>query len=315
MCAVCGAAVAMVLSTVPILVLIPLMCLWPPGNAGPAATSMRRLGMIALRMGLGGATALAVYLLFNPYIAINALANRAVLASNFGNSLAMYEIARVGEGLVRAVELTVEGTSWPIAALGAAGMGVAAWRRRWDGVALVVPAAALFVQFTLLGAGKPPEYGRFGVFADAALMIAACCLLASAKRLPWVLALVLLPFGYARGAVYARNFSVDAKGSGSRLNWPAGDLGDAIAVVAEPAPYCLPAINFAKIDVVLYPSCAAWLADAAGPRTMVVVAEAEEIDALLAGVDASRVATRRSKPGLPSPISWASKPVWRIDRR
>ena len=84
----------------------------------------------------GVAVAAAVYLLTNPYIVINAVipSRWAILASNFGNSLAMYEISRVVEGFVRVMELTIEGAGLPIVVVGAVAIIILVSRRfrGWD---------------------------------------------------------------------------------------------------------------------------------------------------------------------------------------
>ncbi|MCH7994178.1 MAG: glycosyltransferase family 39 protein, partial [Planctomycetes bacterium] len=122
MCVCCGAALGMVLSSWPIFVLIPLVA-WldergrgiharkhlPFSHAGSTAlgdasrdeklheskpaTYIRWSSMMTRTTG-GAAVGLFVYLVANPYILINAVSNRGLLASNFGNSLAMYQISR-----------------------------------------------------------------------------------------------------------------------------------------------------------------------------------------------------------------------------
>jgi hypothetical protein len=104
----CGAAFGMVLSAWPVFVILPVMVLlrvqsWPA-----------RIG----RSLAGGLIGGAVYLLTNPYVAINWFTNRDVLRSNFGNSLAMYEVGRWREGLANAAMLVGEGTSVVLAVFG-----------------------------------------------------------------------------------------------------------------------------------------------------------------------------------------------------
>ena len=125
-------------------------------------------------VGVGG----CVYLITNPYIVINAVSNREVLRSNFGNSLAMYEVSRVGEGLVRVLELTIEGATLPVLVLGAVALLFGVVRRNAEVTPLAVVGGVLFLQFVLIGAGKPGEYGRFGVFTNTALAIGAACVIA-----------------------------------------------------------------------------------------------------------------------------------------
>ena len=122
----CGAAFGMVLSAWPVFIVLPLMVLLRPD------TWRRRIGLAVSGVGIG----VGVYLLTNPYIVINLFVNREVLRSNFGNSLAMYEIGRWPEGMVNAARLVAEGASMAAASIGLLAVLVAAGRyvaanRRW----------------------------------------------------------------------------------------------------------------------------------------------------------------------------------------
>ncbi|MBI4719130.1 MAG: glycosyltransferase family 39 protein [Planctomycetes bacterium] len=347
MCSCCGAAVAMVLSSWPIMVLIPLIA-WPRRSRQanePASPRAARLAPGAIRPWLvrtagGSAVAAAVYVAANPYVVINIFANREVLRSNFGNSLAMYEVARVAEGLMRVLSLTVEGATLPVALLGAAALFAAALRKQRGTLPLIVPAVAFFLQFVLIGAGKPAEYGRFGVFTNAALAIGCACVLAPSRpAVPrrWRSALVVLTLLWvaACGNLYLTNFRTDATDAASRLRARrAGPLdgrvtdNDAwtslpltVAVPAEPAPYSCPPLPFNSVDVRLTPN--------APPRDA-VSAETGRVQVLLRAVDATDVGPRPTDPGstagerpsplfarlervsrrwFQTPISWANKPV------
>ncbi len=208
----------------------------------------------------GVAIGLAVYLVTNPYVLINAFVNREVLRSNFGNSLAMYQIARIGEGFVRVVELTLEGATLPMVVVGLVGLFIAVVRRNQAVVALVVVAGVFLLQFVLIGAGKPAEYGRFGIFTNSALAISVGCTLAGKSAgvyrlfrwtaLPFVLVWVAL-----FGGLYLRNFWIDTTEGNSRIaavqfvqpSWtPLTSRDEQLKVVsfAEPAPYNCPPLNF-----------------------------------------------------------------------
>ncbi len=222
--ACCGAAVGMVLSSAPIVVLIPLVAglelrQYARARAG-AVRAKRWVGAFVGRCAVGGIIALAAYLATNPYIAINLFANPAVLRSNFGNSLAMYAVDRVLEGFVRVVQLTAEGATWPVLGLGLIAAMVVVVRRRTDALPLFVPAVVLFGQFVCIGAGKPDEYGRFGVFYECALAIGAACLLS------WLMcrnrgagaaatAVVCVICAWSTGG-YLYSLQADAAGAGSR---------------------------------------------------------------------------------------------------
>ena len=265
--ALCGAAFGMVLSSWPIFVVLPAMLV------------VRRVSWqeVFSRTVFGGMVGLAVYLLTNPYVPINLAANRAVLRSNFGNSLAMYEIARLGEGCVNAAWLVVEGTSPILAVFGAGGAawllirglcgpradGGGAGRVRGLGWLLAAPAALILLQFAALAAGKPVEYGRFAVLPDIALAIAAVTAvrrrLATAAHGIIPAALLLLTTA-SSGSEYLLGFIRDASASTSRAQAACQLLtysrsgARALGVVAEPAPYDLPPVDLFEWQILLLPA-------------------------------------------------------------
>ncbi|MDO8630039.1 MAG: hypothetical protein Q7R41_06055, partial [Phycisphaerales bacterium] len=278
----CGAAVGMVLSSWPICVLIPLVA-WihadppesPLGKGGGDGSALGKGGgksrHAAARTAKGVLLAVAVYFATNPYVLINAFFNRDVLRSNFGNSLAMYQITRIGEGFVRVLELTVEGATLPVLVLGLIALvaALAQERRRTDRTiwVLVVPAAVFFLQFVAIGAGKPAEYGRFGIFPNAALAIGAACLLnAQFLRvhgfLRWVFPGFAVAWVAAFGGGYLRNFYADATDNSTRLElaryvdsysrlFLAQGTKLNLAVLRDPAPYDLPPLSFANTPIFL----------------------------------------------------------------
>lgn len=258
MCLCCGAAVGMVLSSAPILVLIPLAILVAGHRSkGEPSHALRNVS-------LGGCAALGVYVLTNPYVVINLVSNRDVLRSNFGNSLAMYEISRAGEGLVRVLELTREGATLPIVLFGVIALVsglIGPARRRGSFWLLFVPALVFFAQFVLLGAGKPAEFGRFGVFTNTALAIGTALLFGwrRAGGLVGTLFLCIVLLGTAFGAeLYVRAFIADSRSDTSRNQASAKLQGLAtsetsVYVPVEPAPYCCPPMNFAKTQLFLSP--------------------------------------------------------------
>jgi len=221
-------------------------------------------------MALGSAVAVGVYVITNPYVAINAVVNREVLRSNFGNSLGMYEVARIAEGLVRVVELTVEGATGPIVLLGLMGLTMGMVRGRRSMRPLVVVACVFSLQFVLLGAGKPGEYGRFGVFTDTALAVGAAIFLASifAGRARWAgtpAGLILAAATAVPSLAYLQGFHLDSTDRGSRRNLArfctslardasTGRILAPLVTFAEPAPYCFPPIDFAHADLRLAPA-------------------------------------------------------------
>lgn len=328
MCVACGASVGMVLSSVPIVVLIPLTA-WlrrrgateetgASGAASASATWGPSAVKLALRVAAGAACAAGTYLATNPYVAINLVRNRDVLRSNFGNSLDMYEVSRVFEGLVRVGELTAEGATVGVALAGLAGWAWLLRRRGAAGAVLVVPAAVFLLQFVLIGAGKPAEYGRFGVFADAALAIGSACLLSELlRRGGWrrnvgaamTAAIVLLT---ARGGyAYLRNFVADEGPEGSRaqaarrIAEEASEAGRGyldVGVGREPAPYGCPPMNFSAHRLRLFTSKEAWRAEAS--KTTKIWIETSDAGAL-----SGEAAGVCGFGGGETPISWANKPT------
>jgi len=336
MCVFCAAAFGMVLSSWPILVLIPLIVLLEEtadgapspefvrgGSAGARRTgdvnataraqkaAAGRWRRMTKRTLPGAALALLVYAVTNPYLFINAFLNREVLRSNFGNSLAMYEIARIGEGFVRVAELSVEGASLPIVVLGVVALILALARRSRAIMPLAVPAGLFAVQFVLIGAGKPAEYGRFGVFADMALAVGTACLLARpsallGRRTRYVIAALVIIWTGSRCAAYVRNFRIDAGPVNSRTLLAAEirklPAGAKVAVVAEPAPYGCPPLNFSAVDVRLIRAAEEATRTHPGAHAVII----EPVDRMERGARADGEA---SAPGSDeTPISWANKP-------
>ena len=303
----CGAAFGMVLSSAPILVLIPL------------AERLRRKRPEEALLGTltGGLMAAGVYLAANPYILINAFANPDVLRSNFANSLAMYEVARIGRGLLHVLELTVEGASLPIVLAGLIAFAAAVRRKAWNMLPLAVPTAVVLLQFILLGAGKPAEYGRFGVFPDAALAIATACGIAGAwnlryRRIKPIAGVLIFAWVASSGWPYLANFRQDAAWDGRNTRWqaahtlamtPSADSTRAVWVSAEPAPYGCPPLDFAHTQVWLSKQAAAGPPPSTGPFV-----QAYDGPTLLEPPAVAGPGVIDLPGDYSSPISWANKP-------
>lgn len=337
--ALCGTAYGMVLSALPVFAILPVMVL-----LRPIAWRTRSLHLLAsIAAGVG------TYLVTNPYILINLLTNRAVLESNFGNSLAMYAVGRWREGLLTAGQLIAAGATLPIAVGGAvaAVAFVLTRARRSDasctsqraaGLLLLTPALLIVLQFVALAAGKPGEYGRFAIFPDIALTIAAVALVhhvLSTHRKLYTLLLIVLVWDAAReGFLYERGFWRDARDGGTRLRL-ARELDDlhlhgarTLGVFAEPAPYVMPPVDLFGWKLLLLPRDA----DAATFAAADVIlwpedsfAEPHSIDAAGDHFISRRVApdpgelpdpVRRLLPrSMDTPISWADKPFLLLVQR
>ena len=359
MCACCGAALGMVLSSLPVFILIPLVALLEARKRTRVEgrqNARYSITFVAKRAFAGVGAASLVYLVTNPYIVINGLTNREVLKSNFGNSLEMYAVARIGEGFVRVIELTIEGATLPVLVLGAVALVVAAvrsmgpsqrqsrsgdersrglkhaarvgrshWLKRvvqfgrsrglkpaarggdgetvrragnvdggWAGwLPLAVVALVFFAQFVLIGAGKPAEYGRFGIFTNTALAIGAACMLVRRWTrfravVNWMPASFVALWAAYFGSMYLRNFHEDSTYGYSRVRlasllpriaqFPMKDGGDwsrgkpnTILVRAEPAPYSLPPLDFRRFRVLLCKTEADSLSATVHPLTPQVI--------------------------------------------
>ena len=249
---------------------------------------------------------------------INAFVNRDVLQSNFGNSLAMYEIARIGEGFARVVELMMEGATPLIVAIGVVGLADAVVRRNAAAIPLLAVAAVFFLQFVLIGAGKPAEYGRFGLFTDATFAILTASVAASSRsRKAFRIAGLAILVGWVgiSGTAYAQNFLFDARSGGSRRSVSeflrdrelAGDkLGLdrcslVVGVVREPAPYCNPPLNFSNVKVVLTSDVEDLPCEPGDCCRLILVLDEVRW--------ADRTVPRFITRGPVTPISWANKPI------
>ncbi|MGH7213481.1 MAG: ArnT family glycosyltransferase [Tepidisphaeraceae bacterium] len=265
----CGAAFGMVLSAMWAFAVIPVMVMLRKDDP------WRR--RVVVMFG-AGAIGLAVYFATNPYVLVNALTNPEPLRSNLANSKAMYAVHDLGAGVVNAAWLIAEGASPFLALLGVVGCAVLVWRRvgrgrqgacdtdcagRGDvGWLLLFPGALIVAQFASLAAGKPGEYGRFALFVDVALAVAAVTgldTLAKTTRqrvgLAIVGVLVTAPFGID----YLRAFLRDTRPVTSRLaaaeqvrRLPDRPLD--VGVLDEPAPYVMPPVDLFRHRVVLVPS-------------------------------------------------------------
>jgi hypothetical protein len=289
---------------------VALLCIAPRGVERGAA---RRGALRALLL------AAAVYAATNPYVAYNALFDRAKLASNLSNSTAMYDAGRVPEGAARVAMLLYEGVGPGVVAIGAIGLVVLL--RRWPRQTLVAlaPAAALVAICVAIGAGKPAEFGRFLALPGLLLCVAAGAVLAQLRRrgplvsiLP--LAAVLLTTGAPR---YLGAFLQDALGAaesrrlaGVFLARHMGDL-DELAVVQEPAPYAIPPLDFMHVELRLLPSAEPPGLDPRElPRWLVLCADDSGAELGAWWRRYYRPVASTVPDGKSAKIAWANKPVF-----
>jgi hypothetical protein len=306
--ALCGAALGMVLSTLPVFLVLPGMVLlrrstWP---------QKFRVAAGACAMGA------LVYLATNPYVPVNFIWHRTVLESNLGNSRAMYQPRITGQGLANAAYLIAAGTSPLLALAGLAGglaLGIRAVRvrkrddpaettRRATGLLLAIPALCVIGQSVLFATGKPGEFARFMIFADVFLaveaIVAAATFLPAARIAPAV-ALLLALTAAIPGISYVRAFVRDSRTPTNRLveaerlrKLSAGSRRT-IAIYADPAPYCLPPVDLFQGPILLLPRNA-------GPADGIAAA-----DLSVRAVDLPDEDHAWLRLWTATPISWADK--------
>jgi len=304
----CGAAVGMVLSSVPVFAVLVVMAL------------LRKMSWadrvkIAALSGAIGAT---VYLLTNPYIPINLIHNREVLRSNFGNSRAFYHAALTLGGIGNALRLIAVGTAPLLAIAGLIGAISLASRvikhrkseekeeirRRATGILLAVPALWVAGQCIAFATAKPAEFGRFAILPDIFLMIEAVVAIATFVRAPKSVAALLAILWITTaipGGIYLQGFLNDSArhtprlALADRLQQLNSKGAKTLDVYAEPAPYCQPPVDLWTWQIRLLPR-----GSESNPQT-------SDEDVLLRTVDVSE------EEGFwgwifGTPISWADKP-------
>jgi hypothetical protein len=263
----CGAAAAMVLSGVVGFILLPVTLLL---RARPWKSRL-------LLCFFGVLISSAVYFATNPYVAIHLLYadQRAILTNNLANTSAMYSHGPFMAGVVNAVRLIAAGTSFPLLFLAVGGVLVLAISRtphenlakpsRPLGWLLTSVSVVIVAQFIAYAAGKPGEYGRFALFVDVALMLAAVVAAARFTEHPaWraVVAPVLIAATLSGSIAYERGFLQDSSPENSRTHAAAllqkvmqnnSQSVPTLYVTSEPAPYCLPPVDLYRWRIILLP--------------------------------------------------------------
>jgi preprotein translocase subunit Sss1 len=259
-----GAAAGMVLSAAVGVVIIPLMVLLRHETPG------RRLGVNVL----GLLIVIGIYFLTNPYVAVHLIQHDStgVLASNFGNSRAMYPKAF---DLVNAAKLLAVGASPPLLVFGTIGFLILLIKDRRIsalGWLLGVPALLILIEFVNHAGNKPGEYARFALFADVALMLAAVLAVGRLTSktsgrviLGIVLFLPTLLYSHVYDAAFLRDSFPDTSrqevaeqlsdtlDSQKMTDLLAAGKRPALGMYAEPAPYCMPPMDLFRWKIVLLP--------------------------------------------------------------
>ncbi len=238
----CGAALGMVPTSLPVFLILPAMVLMRPIGMGERV----KLALLA------GAAGVGVYAITNPYVLINLLLHRELLTSNAGNTGAMYAIHNLLGGAINAIRLVSEGSSMIVLIAGGIGwltLHFSPPMLRRQLILLALPAIAITLICAAVSAGKPGEFGRFFILPDVAMLIGVMVALGKLPR-QWnkrFVGIVVLLLIIQASKDYLRAFLEDSSERGSRiqlaneLHGRGGRHG--IAMYAEPAPYCLPPIN------------------------------------------------------------------------
>lgn len=269
--ALCGAALGMVISSLIVFIILPLMT-WL------RKISWRERIRITLLSALVG---VAVYAITNPYVPLNLIRNPQVLRSNLGTSTAMYH-ATAGNGLSNAIRLLAEGASpgfllLPLVFLVLMLVSPCLSNRIKENAhsrplrtLLAVPALLVAIQFIALASGKPGEYGRFGLLVATILCLKSVIFpwIAMSRRwsIAWscVVVAAVIPFGLN----YLLHFIADSASPTSRILGAQRlrELNDRgarrLALVAEPAPYCMPPVDLWRWELILLPRATATAQDA-----------------------------------------------------
>jgi hypothetical protein len=216
--------------------------------------------------------AIAVYAITNPYVIYHLLFSPSVLRENLGNTAAMYGTGRPDEAIASAIKLILFGAG-PAVVLGGL-VGILSLRRANAGVLLAAVAMVAAIQFVATAAGKPGEYGRFGLLPDTALLVAAFSFVAR-RSAAW--SIILLLATAPVGLLYVGGFWMEAANRDHSSRHLAAmmladelstRLGQAscyhaaseaapdqptLAVYADPAPYCLPPVDLDGWKIIRLP--------------------------------------------------------------
>ena len=212
-------------------------------------------------LALAGGLALVVYAATNPYIFHNLLFERGALAGNLDNSIAMYSLGRIPEGLMRVGQLLLESCG-PGVLVG--GLIALVWLcLRWPRQILlaIAPGLAMLVLCIAIGAGKPAEFARFLLLPVILFAIGAATLVATLARhrLGWGILVTILVLAVMRTPAYIHSFYADAHFQHESRHRAALYLReralptDVIGVVQGPAPYGVPPLDFAHRAIHLLP--------------------------------------------------------------
>jgi len=267
----CGAAIGMVPSACPVLLVLPGMMVLRRLLRADGVTTTR----IILNATAWTSLSALVYFVANPYVLINLVRDRAVLQSSFGNSAAFYHVGVSQAGLSNTICLIGLGTSFVLAFAGMLGGIALAWRasqvkctslqelrRRAAGTLLALVTLPVAIVFLFFAAKQPADYARFALSFDVFLAIEAVVAVATFVRSPLLRGLSLCVLVVTTGftsSFYLCGFIRDSSGRSSRLA-DASRLDDLLrlggrlmATREEPAPWSLPPVDLFRWELVVPP--------------------------------------------------------------
>jgi hypothetical protein len=302
---ICGAAIAMVPSAAPVVLVLPGMIVLRGQLIGK---DRGRADGFFVPMAGWLLIALIVYCVTNPFVPINLIRNRAVLVSNFSNSSGFYRLGLAGiPNALLLVMLGMSGLLTAVGAIGAVALAIRArrvtvdndaeLRRRATGLLLAAPALAIGIIFIMFATSQPADYARFALPLDVFLLIEGIVAVSTFIRVPRLqrlcFGMLVLATGFS-GLPYLRGFVRDAstnmtRSVAARQIQRSLESGHGVLETREePAPWSLPPVDLFRWRIILPPRNA--LFNLSAGRAGVAVAPAE-----FSSAD-------------PTPISWASKP-------
>jgi hypothetical protein len=234
------------------------VALWPLMLLTKKPWGGRTLRHLALASGI----AFAVYAATNPCLVYNLCFRRAALAGNLGNSLAMYSLGRIPEGLARVGQLLLESCGPAVLAGGLIALIGLCFRWPRQTLLAIVPGLATVVLCVAIGAGKPAEFARFLLLPAVLLAVglATLTVMLARHRLGWGILAMIVALAVMRTPAYLHSFYVDAhfqnesRHRAARYIRDQAPPTDAIGVVQVPAPYATPPLEFARRTIRLLPS-------------------------------------------------------------
>jgi len=264
--------------------------------------------------------------------------NNAIVRANLGAlSQAKAIVGKSSEigALPNARRLIVDGASMVGGVFGFTGILLLMFNRDWWRkharqrvllIVLGVPAAVVLLQFTWLAGGKSGEFGRFAVLPDVVLMMIGVVMVASLRLgREWpaaMMASLVLLVGF-QGLSYWVGFIEDARGAATstriavarRLAELKGRGAKTIAVAAEPAPYCLPAVDLTGWRMELLPADGETPEGEDAPDVIVRAVDELGRGGDEAGTPYARIYYGGAWPWVKTRISWADKPFELLIRR